>query len=461
VTSKIGPTEEPFDGAAFLLRPALILLLGVGGLAAFYSWGMENQLIREVSRTDLQGKAEHFTLEARRLLDGSPLDAYFHDQHQGLSTFEAMLQEPTASDEAAVFVHTKDRRKQQETLLFKGAGILQQLTVSPGRIELLEGDGSKVRRMVIQEGESPPRIVEVNRPLGEVLDQDILQEAFQAPGLRLREQIKASRLTLRRHLLLYSLAGLLLMTIVFGAMSWQMGRIRHLEKQIRRQRQLAYLGTLAGGLAHEIRNPLNGIGLNLHLLEETLEAADERLQAQSGRFLGRIHPALEHLERIVTEFLDFARPRSLDLEIFRFEELAHQVQEFLEPEARQEGKTLHLHTQSSQEGFPLNGDRERLRQVLLNLIRNALQAIGKGGNVWMELSLSSRSEVLLRVRDDGPGLPPGKEEEVFRLFYTTRDAGLGLGLPIVRRVVEDHQGSIEVEPTEGPGASFLVTLPCA
>jgi signal transduction histidine kinase len=312
--------------------------------------------------------------------------------------------------------------------------------------------------MVVQEGEEPPRLVDVQQPLEKVLDRQLLQRAFISPERRFLERIQRSREALRARLLAFSVAGLVLVILVFAAVSYQFGRIQHLEAQMRRQRQLAYLGTLAGGLAHEIRNPLNGITLNLHLLEETLGGADERLRAQSSRFLGRIKPALGHLERIVTEFLEFARPRPLDLATVSLGELARQVVEFLEPDARARGLQIRLRVDESAGASEIQGDRERLRQVFLNLVANAFQAVPAGGLVEVEV-VGGPAEVTLRVRDDGPGVPEGQDEEIFRLFFTTRAGGVGLGLPIVRRVVEDHRGEVGLERGPGPGACFRVRLP--
>lgn len=454
-------TEEPFEGSGLLFWPALVLLIGVSALVGLHTLGMEHHLVREVARTDLEGKVEQYSHEARRLLQGSRLHGYLEGESAGLAAFDELVREAASPEDPAVFFHSKDRERDQETVLFKAPGLLQQITVTPNRVELLEGDGRVVRRMVVQEGEAPPRVVELDQPMQEVLDDRVMREAFRSPHRQFRERIQDSRKTLRNRFFLYALAGLLLVTGVFAALSYQLGRIRHLEAQVRRQKQLAYLGTLAGGLAHEIRNPLNGIGLNLHLLEETMQGADERLRVQSGRFIGRIRPALDHLERIVTEFLDFARPRPLDLENLSLEDLARQVVDFLEPRARELDLELELRVEAPEgvEGFPVRGDRERLRQVLLNLVQNAFQASPSGGAVTITLGLSGPKQLSLRVRDQGDGIPAGKEEEIFRLFYTTRDGGLGLGLPIVRRVVEDHGGTIQIEPGEGPGACFLVRLP--
>lgn len=448
--------EDPFDGSRILLRSAAVLLVGIALLVLLHLRGLEERLAADLARSDLEGKVDLYSKEARRMLEGSRLAEYLEQNPDGLVRLERLLGEAGQAEDPAAYLHVKEDGR--ETLLFKGPDLVQQITMTPGRVELLEGDGQTVRRMVVQEGEEPPRLVDVQQPLEKVLDRKILNQAFVSPQRRFADRIQRSREALRARLLGYSIAGLLLVTLVFAAVSYQFGRIRHLEQQMRRQRQLAYLGTLAGGLAHEIRNPLNGITLNLHLLEETLGGADERLKAQSSRFLGRIKPALSHLERIVTEFLDFARPRPLDLAPVSVSELARQVAEFLEPDARARGVRVVVRAEDPAGESVIPGDRERLRQVFLNLVANAFQAAPQGGTVEVEVEGGPR-QVTVRIRDDGPGVPVGHEEEIFRLFFTTRAGGVGLGLPIVRRVVEDHRGEIVLERGEGTGACFRVRLP--
>jgi signal transduction histidine kinase len=458
------PPEEAIGGAAFdgsriLAASALVLLVGGGLLLYLYARGVEKTWATELTRSDLERKASLYNQEARRLLEGSRLQGYVEKGEGRLVAFERLLSKAAPGDEAT-YLHVRDG--EEETLLFKGPDVLQKITVSPHRVEVMEGDGATVRRIVVQEGEEPPRSLDVQQPLVEVLGQELVERAFESPEARLEGRIARRRSQLRWNLLVAGLAGLVLVTLVFATLSWQFGRIRHLEGQVRRQRQLAYLGTLAGGLAHEIRNPLNGIGLNLHLLEETVDGGDERVKVQSARLLGRIKPALDHLETIVEEFLDFARPRPLDLGPVRLDRLLEEVADFLEAQAAGQGAEVRVQVADGAAGLTVEGDKERLRQVLQNLAINALQAQEgqEEALVLLELDRAPRGQAELRVRDRGPGISAERAEKVFQIFFTSRDGGLGLGLPIVRRVVEEHGGQVDLLPSEvGAGACFRIRIP--
>lgn len=457
--SQEGFGESAFDGSRILMGSALVLLLGGGLLLFLYARGVERTWTEELARTDLERKASLYNQEARRLLSGSRLAGYVEKGEGQIVAFERLLSKASPDDEAT-YLHV--REGEVETLLFKGPDVLQKITVGPDRVEVMEGDGATVRRIMVQEGEEPPQTMDVQQPLVEVLGQDLVERAFQTPEERLEGRIERRRSQLRWNLLVAALAGLVLVTLVFATLSWQFGRIRHLEGQVRRQRQLAYLGTLAGGLAHEIRNPLNGIGLNLHLLEETVDGSDDRVKAQSSRLLGRIKPALDHLETIVEEFLDFARPRPLDLGPVRLDRLLAELADFLEPQAKEQGAEVRVAIADGAAGLTVEGDRERLRQVLLNLAQNALQAQEgrEDAAVFLELDRAPRGQAEVRVRDHGPGIPGDRADKVFQIFYTSRDGGLGLGLPIVRRVVEEHGGQVDLLPSEpGAGACFRIRIP--
>lgn len=441
------------------LVPAFLALVGALLLVLhFYGAGLEAEVAEVITRSDLEQKAQAFSEEARRLLRGSNLHDYYERNQPGFDQFEELLDRVGDRGDAA-YLHVRDGER--ETLLFRGPDLLQKLTVGPEGVEILEGDGAVIRQMIVQRGESPPEVVEVSRPVTEALTGTGIEESLRSPEQRFAAMIEETTERLRWRRLLFAGAVIVVVLAVFAALWFQMSRIQALEDQVRRQRHLAYLGTLAGGLAHEIRNPLNGITLNLHLLEESLGGADDTLKALSDRFLGRIRPALGHLDRIVTEFLDFARPRPMELERVELRGLVEEVRDFLDPEARTRGIALRVALEEEDRVYPVRGDRDRLRQVLLNLATNSFQAMDgrEGGQVDLELGLSDRGRVRLRVRDDGPGIPDECRDRLFRLFFTTREGGTGLGLPIVRRVVEDHGGSVELEHTGEDGSVFSIEIP--
>jgi signal transduction histidine kinase len=228
-------------------------------------------------------------------------------------------------------------------------------------------------------------------------------------------------------------------------------------RQIERLRRehLAALGTLAAGLAHEIRNPLNAAHLQLTLAQRRLRRADgaDIVGALSASEL--VASEMARLAGLVEEFLQFARPQPLRRVRTEVRALAAGVIELLSEEASEAGVELVLEPGLDLQAF---FDPERLRQVLLNLVRNAMEAAGQGGHVRLRVT-DEGARVGLEVSDDGPGLSD-PDAPIFEPFFTTKPDGTGLGLSIVHRIVTDHGGEVSV--TSRPGATcFRVTLPLA
>jgi PAS domain S-box-containing protein len=228
---------------------------------------------------------------------------------------------------------------------------------------------------------------------------------------------------------------------------------RALEAQLRRAEKLAAVGTLAAGLAHEIRNPLNGAHLHTTLLRRELgrgRASPEIVDAAEV-----VSREIQRLGDLVTEFLEFARPRPLHRATTSIQVLCAQSVELLEGEARASG--VELTTQFPASPLEVSVDGPRLQQVMLNLLRNAVQAAAESGGGHVEVSVTRRPRsFVIEVADDGPGVPP--EAPIFDAFYSTKEGGTGLGLAIVHRVVTDHGGRITLDSQPG-NTVFHVELP--
>jgi PAS domain S-box-containing protein len=225
-------------------------------------------------------------------------------------------------------------------------------------------------------------------------------------------------------------------------------------RRVLRSERLAAVGTLAAGLAHEVRNPLNSAALQLTLLERRLDRGDE-----PGTVLPIaqiIKSEIDRLDRLVREFLAFAQPRPLEPRPVDLVDLFAAVTELIAPEAESVHVSIGVDVAA---GTPAAlGEAERLRQVLLNLTRNAIEAMsGKGGQLRLAARRAGR-EVEIAVEDDGPGF--GEELPVFDAFFTTKTHGTGLGLAIVHRIVADHGGTIRVESHPGR-TCFTLALPAA
>lgn len=231
--------------------------------------------------------------------------------------------------------------------------------------------------------------------------------------------------------------------------------VRNDERQ-RLQAQNTELATLAGGLAHEIRNPLSTIGMNLELLAEELEEEDSPRSRRMMKRIVNLQSECRSLEDILNAFLQFAKAGELDLEPLSLNEQVSEYVEFLEPQASSLGIELRLHLDAN---LPLaRMDRALIRQVLVNLCRNATEAMPNGGSIDF-LTYSKGDNIILEVIDTGRGMDEKTRSRMFQAFFSTRSGGSGLGLPTVRRIVESHQGQISCESEPGKGTRFTIHLP--
>jgi signal transduction histidine kinase len=219
--------------------------------------------------------------------------------------------------------------------------------------------------------------------------------------------------------------------------------------------KMAMLGNFAAGLAHEVRNPLNSISLQLSILERRTAPLEEGLVGQIRGLIGIIREEVLRLENLVSDFLQFSRTSRVHFQSADLGSLTDEVVRLLRPEARSAGVTLRR--QRVGEPLPaLQLNAERIKQVVINLVRNAVEATPEGGVVTVEEGLVA-GQAQLVVRDTGPGLP--EDLDVFQLFVTTKPKGTGLGLPIAQQIVLEHGGEISAASKPGRGASFTVSLP--
>jgi signal transduction histidine kinase len=227
------------------------------------------------------------------------------------------------------------------------------------------------------------------------------------------------------------------------------------ERQLRRAEMLAALGELSAVLAHEIRNPLAAIRGAGDVLSSGVAKG-----SRDEEFAGILRAEVQRLDRVLTEFLQFARPGKPGEDLADPTLCAKAVFTLLRPQAEKNGVDLRLHGGGIDR--LVRCPPEALRQVLLNLCLNALQAMGaKGGAVTVRMTEPEPGRVRLVVDDTGPGLPAADRERIFRPFYTTKEGGTGLGLSVVAKVVAQCGGTVEVGEAEGGGARFSVTLPSA
>lgn len=271
------------------------------------------------------------------------------------------------------------------------------------------------------------------------------------------EEIGRLRQTLIMRLLAGGAVSLVLLGIAFTYVLRLVHRTRRLEADAQRAEQLAYLGTLASGLAHEIRNPLNAMNINLQMLEEELAAGP--VQGEPLDLLRSSRSEVLRLERLVKDFLAFARPQTTRREELAPAELVGDVVRFMRPLFQEARVGLEL---VQEPGAPaVRIDPGQIRQALLNVLQNALEASPPGSAVTATVGATARGEARIDIRDQGPGIPEDIRREIFQVFWSKKPAGSGLGLPIAQRALEAHGGRIELESSEGQGSVFRLVLPSA
>jgi signal transduction histidine kinase len=256
--------------------------------------------------------------------------------------------------------------------------------------------------------------------------------------------------------LLLALAAALLLLIYRGMIAPLRHRLTESHAIIARQEKLASLGVLAAGVAHEIRNPLTAIKFRLFSLKKSLAAA---AQEDAEVITGEI----SRLERIVKDFLQFARPSEPELVALPAARLLQEVHELLRPQLEKSAIKLEMGTC---EPVWVWADTQQIKQVLINLIQNSADSIGRDGVITLRACgqaaparKGSEGSVVLEVADTGKGIPPEVQQRLFDPFFTTKEGGTGLGLPIAARIVEKHGGRLSYQTARNRGTTFRIVLP--
>jgi signal transduction histidine kinase len=232
-------------------------------------------------------------------------------------------------------------------------------------------------------------------------------------------------------------------------------RVRETMADIERIRQMAAVGEFASQIAHEIRNPLTSIKLNMQKLERSSRAG--RMPSETERPLEITLREIDRLDRVVHGVLQLGRARASSRGRVDLGRIVAQTADVARPQLERRGVQLLLRDVAEADGPEIQGDANLLSGALLNVMLNAGEASPAGGVVQVDLARNDTS-VSVRVRDTGPGIPPDARERVFEPFYTTTASGTGLGLALAQRTVEEHGGTIRAEDVE-PGASCVIELP--
>jgi signal transduction histidine kinase len=255
---------------------------------------------------------------------------------------------------------------------------------------------------------------------------------------------------------LVTVVGLLVVSLLAWYLARRLqtesGRVVEITERAERAERLAALGRVAAALAHEIRNPLGSIAGSIDIIAEAPGLGDDE-----RRLCTIIRTEADRLNDLVSDMLNLARPRPPTLDLVDLARTASDVVR-LARRVRKDGQDVPIEYVGP-EALPIVADSAQLRQVVWNLVRNAVQATGAAQPVAVRVAATSGGGVRIEVIDHGAGIPADMRSRIFDAFVTTRSQGLGIGLAVVKQIVDAHEGTIEVRDSEGGGTTFVVTLP--
>ncbi|NIO03284.1 MAG: hypothetical protein GTN74_01360 [Proteobacteria bacterium] len=269
-------------------------------------------------------------------------------------------------------------------------------------------------------------------------------------------------LSLSRRNVVFSVAVLLALSMAGVALIY-VNQTRHLRKlrEMEDRAQVAErhlaIGKLGAGLAHEIRNPLNAIAMAIQRLQREFLPREQDQEEEYDRFLGVIREEINRLNQIVDQFVLFSSPYKLTLASLSLTEILDSISVLFAEEFKT--RSIMMKYEFDPKLPPLEMDKGKMTQALINIVTNSVHAMEAGGSILMKAVLDRYDWVRLTIADSGSGIAKEEIEKVFDYSYTTREKGLGLGLPIARKIIEEHGGKIHIESQIGKGTVVSILLP--
>jgi len=446
--------SEPLVFSRRLLVGSILLGLFVLFDVGLFGWLLFRSLSeREISRVLLETRAEAETLAkelaGRAREQGEDLYLAVATERETQTYIDSVLRQRD-------MVRTLEIHDREGKLVYR-AETGETLPVGPrqaptmGSPEMGSPELTPRYEEKVNERQQTYDVYDLTVPIG-----DLGQIRVGISNEELERRVQTLRQELIRQASVVGAVTLALLVTAYTVIFWLIRRSRALEAQAAEAERMATIGTLAAGLAHEIRNPLNSLSLNMQMLEEDL-AGDPRLGTR--RVLTITRGEIGRLERLVTDFLAYARPRPLERRRVPASALLEHARDLLGGQAAAE--RVQLRVEDAAPGAWLEVDPQQLSQLLLNLTQNAFFACEERG--WPgKVVLRARREagqVALEVEDNGVGVAAEDRERIFEVFYSTRKGGTGLGLAIARRIATSHGGDIEVESAPGEGTTMRLWLP--
>ncbi len=472
--------DELFWGALFTVTAAL-------GIAVFVAGVFAQLLLRpiHVLRSGLTrlGKGEFgVRLDLPQGDEFGELGDFFNTVSEQLSADRSLLAGQKANLQTAV-EHLEDA-----VALFNPSGEL--LFSNPAMQTTLPGDAiGRALQGLLPNGHPYRTLVEetlaTRRSRGPVQSQrhptEPIAVASSGSGIHAAADVKAADEEL---IMTHAIAGTSGELVGVLLVSRNLAHLSRMQSTLAYSRKLVALGRLTAGIAHEVKNPLNAMIIHLELLRTKIRATQTAVQpepvAAAGGMLGLgpgratplpspVEGALQHvsiieseirrLDEVVQGFLKFTRPEDLRLQPVKVHALMDEILPIIETEANKNNVKVTVDVPPSVPA--VNGDSAMLRQAFLNLAINACQAMPTGGSLRLKAGPSSRARVEILVQDSGVGIAPEHLSKIFNLYFTTKERGTGIGLSMVYRIIQMHDGEVEVQSTPGRGTTFRVLLPRA
>jgi len=290
------------------------------------------------------------------------------------------------------------------------------------------------------------------QPIEEVFEHDRIKKWINkvlATDEVLREETKIKQIPVKLHI--YPLKTPERKTKGVVLVCEDLAEIKELEEQVRRAERLSAVGEFASGVAHEIRNPLAIIKTVSETLKDEAKRNNEIKEA-----INIINEEIDRADTVIKELLDFARPHKARKENFILNDLLKELMLLTRKYAKQHEVVIQADIPKKQ--INVYGDPEKIKQALINVILNGIQAMPRGGILDINLKLQG-NEVIINIKDTGVGIDEEHKEKIFNPFFTTKDEGTGLGLTITYKIIEEHGGKIQVKSKKREGSLFIITLP--
>jgi signal transduction histidine kinase len=230
--------------------------------------------------------------------------------------------------------------------------------------------------------------------------------------------------------------------------------VHRIEDELELSRRLAAVGRLTSGVAHEVKNPINAIVVHLELLRQKAKEQDPDVR----RHMDVIGSEIRRLDRVVQTLVDFTRPMELRLADAELTRILDDIITLASPDAEKHG--VHIVREIACEPLPVKIDIDLVKQAVLNIMINGMQAMAKGGNLTVTAQRDD-GEALVEIADEGGGIPPEIREKIFNLYFTTKSGGSGIGLPMTYRVMQLHNGALDFDSKVGAGTTFRLHFPLA